>query len=1550
MNKIYRIVFNRALSILIVVSELARGATKASSGSTPKTNNARQLPRTINHFLHIVPLFALLAASPVAAVQYWDTNGATNGSGNAGGVWDTTSNNWTSDPNGTSATTTWNNANGETYFSAGTDGTGALAIDIQPTGISLSNGLIVKEGNLTFTGGNFAINNSVWRVNAGASATFNNVLTGGGITKTGGGTLSLTNSNNALSTIDARAIWQREGDLNIDGGTYRATGSQISHALLIRPDAGVTTNTVLNNVTLESFASANGTGGGGLFAEIGNGGGVAINVTVNGGSISSSGLPAVSLSGAGTLTLKNVTVSSSGSSAHGVAGTSDSAIGVQVTIDGGTITTTNNGATSIGNTQGAVGIRSTGRTTRVDATDVVVSSNGYAAQARSDGAIINFVRGSLTSTAQDATAGSLAGAVVSLVGNVTLTDTAVTATGTNIAGVVSRTVNNAPSTVTLTGTNVRTSGAGGHGLQANANGSSITLLGNNNTISTTGAQAFGGRIEGAGATINFNGGSIHTTGEGSDAISVANGATKTFDGTANNILPTMTVAGAGAAVLSADAGTINLNNTNLNTGMTAGSDTWGIAASNAGVVNMGAGSSTGGTGIRVNDTGKVTVAGNADSTGSRIQLNGTSTFDATAATGNVNIGSIEGASGTTVNLGSQNLVIGANNVTNNGSLIDNANFAGTFANSAASNLTKTGSLNQILSGTGNTVGNVDIQQGQLTFAQPGDFTVAGNLNTASGATLGIGARDATLKIGGALTQAAGSRLDAIVGVSPDIKADSASLNGDLTISGFSLGAAPAKASDVEVDRYTLIATTGGITGNFTNVNSADGGFIASDGLDYLNSYGFVTNAGKNYELGFDLAWTSANDATRTGSFTMDANTGFDVDIALQDQAASALTGWDGKTLTKNGEGLLQLSAVNGYTGDTLLNGGVLKLDGAGDIASSNALTISGGQFDISSAAGNRTVKNLSGTGGEIILAGKTLTVNNAQDGAFAGDFDASAGSLVKEGAGELVLSGNTAFTGDTLLNAGQLTLDGSNGKAQLVSNVIGQTGTRLDLINGAVLTGTIDSTDVTIDQVSVWNMTGTSDVSTITLAGNINFADPSAMLQSGRTLTANNWVGQGGTVNMYAALGGNDSVADKLIIDGGQATGRTNLNIRNAGGLGDQTTGNGINVVKTQNSATTAVDAFALANAEGKVLAGAYEYRLARAGEDWFLQSALNQVDPVEPVHPVYSPVTSLHTAKAEQALQYAESTVGTLHERMGDLEALNAKTDNLAWGRVIGKHVSNDGTSDGIYSNDIDSRGDISALQIGNDFYVNAEGNGRTSAGVFLTFGHGKYDVTHAYNANDHIDAGDNSFDAYSLGGYVTHLNGEGGYLDTVVQVTTFDQTVAPRELASKSSNALGVLASVEVGQRFDVGALEQGLHVEPQAQVIVQTLKQDDSKVVSNVGTESDVSYDRSTTLTSRVGARLSKTWLTKDQGAASIWITPSVINTIGDDSQTRFATPSQGDVTLNNQLSGTRASLQLGIDGQVAKGISVSARFGIENRIDGDNSSVSAYGGQLGLKILF
>ncbi|MFP3435152.1 autotransporter outer membrane beta-barrel domain-containing protein, partial [Paraburkholderia sp. SIMBA_061] len=81
-------------------------------------------------------------------------------------------------------------------------------------------------------------------------------------------------------------------------------------------------------------------------------------------------------------------------------------------------------------------------------------------------------------------------------------------------------------------------------------------------------------------------------------------------------------------------------------------------------------------------------------------------------------------------------------------------------------------------------------------------------------------------------------------------------------------------------------------------------------------------------------------------------------------------------------------------------------------------------------------------------------------------------------------------------------------------------------------------------------------------------------------------------LNTY--LGADASPTDRLIVNGGTASGTTGLKIANTAGTGAQTTGDGIPVVVTANGGTTAASAFHLA---GPVQAGAYEYRLYRGGQ-----------------------------------------------------------------------------------------------------------------------------------------------------------------------------------------------------------------------------------------------------------------------------------------------------------------------------------------------------------------
>ena len=118
---------------------------------------------------------------------------------------------------------------------------------------------------------------------------------------------------------------------------------------------------------------------------------------------------------------------------------------------------------------------------------------------------------------------------------------------------------------------------------------------------------------------------------------------------------------------------------------------------------------------------------------------------------------------------------------------------------------------------------------------------------------------------------------------------------------------------------------------------------------------------------------------------------------------------------------------------------------------------------------------------------------------------------------------------------------------------------------------------------------------------------------------------------LNSQLGDDSSPTDRLVIDGGSASGDTGLRVINAGGEGAYTT-HGIRLVQTINGATTAADAFHLdagstgyrASADTLALNG-YDYSLVRGGndgvaDDWYLTSSdappPGPIDPSDPVDP----------------------------------------------------------------------------------------------------------------------------------------------------------------------------------------------------------------------------------------------------------------------------------------------------------------------------------------------
>ena len=387
--------------------------------------------------------------------------------------------------------------------------------------------------------------------------------------------------------------------------------------------------------------------------------------------------------------------------------------------------------------------------------------------------------------------------------------------------------------------------------------------------------------------------------------------------------------------------------------------------------------------------------------------------------------------------------------------------------------------------------------------------------TRSGATTNIGQLNSTLNIGGSFTQEAGSTFEITLGASPDIVAGSASLSGTLILHGFTAGAVPVTASQVQADSYTMIHTTGGITGNFDNIN------LPTSGLDYLITSGSVSGNGLDYNLGFELAWTQGGALLGTGSFTLGAGTAFDVDIPLNDQTVPGggfVSGWDGRSLTKNGGGLLILSAVNGYTGATTVNGGVLQMGIADAFAASSDLILNGGVLDLDGF--NQLGRRLTGSGG-ILLNGGVLTVDNATlvdatlySGVIA-DGSVTGGGFAKTGLGTLTLTGDSTYAGPTTIGGGTLQL-GDGGLSGSVAGDIVNNGTLVvDRSNAVTLGGTLSGAGAFIQAgtgLTTLSGSGSSQGSVEVQHGTLAF------LQTGDFSVAGNYVTRSGATTNIGQL------------------------------------------------------------------------------------------------------------------------------------------------------------------------------------------------------------------------------------------------------------------------------------------------------------------------------------------------------------------------------------------------------------------------------------------------
>ncbi|EFP6718164.1 autotransporter adhesin Ag43 [Escherichia coli] len=659
------------------------------------------------------------------------------------------------------------------------------------------------------------------------------------------------------------------------------------------------------------------------------------------------------------------------------------------------------------------------------------------------------------------------------------------------------------------------------------------------------------------------------------------------------------------------------------------------------------------------------------------------------------------------------------------------------------------------------------------------------------------------------------------------------------------------------------------------------------------------------------------------------------------------------TINQNGE--LRVHAGGEATAVTQNTGGALVTSTAATVIGTNRLgnfTVengkadgvvleSGGRLDVleSHSAQNTLVDD----GGTLAVSagGKATSVTITSGGALIADSGATVEGT--NASGKFSIDGTSGQASGLLLeNGGSFTV---NAGGQAGNTTVGHRGT-LTLAAGGSLSG---RTQLSKGASMVLNgdVVSTGD---IVNAGEIRFDNqttPNAALSRAvaksnspvtfHKLTTTNLTGQGGTINMRVRLDGSNA-SDQLVINGGQATGKTWLAFTNVGNsnLGVATTGQGIRVVDAQNGATTEEGAFALSR---PLQAGAFNYTLNRdSDEDWYLRS-----------ENAYRAEVPLYTSMLTQAMDYDRILAGSRSHQTG----VNGENNSVRLS-IQGGHLGHDNNGGIARGATPESSGSYGFVRLEGDLLRTEVAGMSLTTGVYGAAGHSSVDV----KDDDGSRAGTVRDDAGSLGGYLNLVHTSSGlWADIVAQGTRHSMK------ASSDNNdfrAWGWLGSLETGLPFSI---TDNLMLEPQLQYTWQGLSLDDGQ--DNAGY---VKFGHGSAQHVRAGFRLgSHNDMTFGEGTSSRdtlrdsakhsvselpvnwWVQPSVIRTFSSRGDMSMGTAAAGsNMTFSPSRNGTSLDLQAGLEARIRENITLGVQAGYAHSVSG--SSAEGYNGQATLNMTF
>ncbi|NYW24102.1 calcium-binding autotransporter Cah [Escherichia coli] len=658
------------------------------------------------------------------------------------------------------------------------------------------------------------------------------------------------------------------------------------------------------------------------------------------------------------------------------------------------------------------------------------------------------------------------------------------------------------------------------------------------------------------------------------------------------------------------------------------------------------------------------------------------------------------------------------------------------------------------------------------------------------------------------------------------------------------------------------------------------------------------------------------------------------------------------------EGGWQVVKAGGAAGNTTINqNGELRVHAGGEATAVTQNT--GGALVTSTAAtvigtnrlGNFTVENGKADGVVLESGGRldVLESHSAQNtlvddgGTLAVSAGGKATSVTITSGGALIADSGATVEGTNA--SGKFSIDGTSGQA---SGLLLENGGSFTVNAGGSLSG---RTQLSKGASMVLNgdVVSTGD---IVNAGEIRFDNqttPNAALSRAvaksnspvtfHKLTTTNLTGQGGTINMRVRLDGSNA-SDQLVINGGQATGKTWLAFTNVGNsnLGVATTGQGIRVVDAQNGATTEEGAFALSR---PLQAGAFNYILNRdSDEDWYLRS-----------ENAYRAEVPLYTSMLTQAMDYDRILAGSRSHQTG----VNGENNSVRLS-IQGGHLGHDNNGGIARGATPESSGSYGFVRLEGDLLRTEVAGMSLTTGVYGAAGHSSVDV----KDDDGSRAGTVRDDAGSLGGYLNLVHTSSGLWADIVAQGTRHSMKASSDNNDFRARGWGWLGSLETGLPFSI---TDNLMLEPQLQYTWQGLSLDDGQ--DNAGY---VKFGHGSAQHVRAGFRLgSHNDMTFGEGTSSRdtlrdsakhsvselpvnwWVQPSVIRTFSSRGDMSMGTAAAGsNMTFSPSRNGTSLDLQAGLEARIRENITLGVQAGYAHSVSG--SSAEGYNGQATLNMTF